>query len=232
MCGRYTYRFNWKQLHRLLDLLDWPKVELWPRYNVAPTHEAPIVRIVADGQREGAMARWGLTPSWASEPAGGNMPINARAETVHTSPVFRDSFARKRCLVPVSGFYEWRKNGGDHKQPFWIGRKDREPFMLAGLWDVWLRQGTALESFTIITTTPNPLMAALHDRMPVILEPGDYARWLDPASPDPQSLLDLLKPSQDDGFEAYPVSTRVNNHRNDAPSLEQRIEPEPQSLFE
>jgi putative SOS response-associated peptidase YedK len=232
MCGRYTYRYTWKQLHKLLDLLDWPKVELRPRYNVAPTQDAPIVRVASDGRREGVMMRWGFTPSWASDPIGGNLPINARAETIGTSPLFRDSFARRRCLVPMTGFYEWRQTMGDPKQPYWIGRKDREPFVLAGVWDSWTRADESVDSFAIITTTPNPLMAGLHDRMPVILEPGEYASWLDPTSSNPQSLVDLLRPSRNPGFEAYPVSTRVNSPRNDDPSLEQRIEPEPQSLFE
>jgi putative SOS response-associated peptidase YedK len=235
MCGRYTYKFSWTQLHRLLKLVSWPDTELTPRYNIAPTQVAPIVRLDVSGQRQGAMLRWGLIPTWADSPAIGNRHINARAETVATSPSFRAAFAQRRCLVPVSGFYEWRKGEGDlPKQPFWIGRVDREPFTFAGVWESWTREGETIESYTIITTTPNALLAPVHNRMPVIVAPEDYGRWLGEAPTShttTDAALALLHPAAVDGFESFPVSTRVNSPRNDDPTLEQRVNPTSQGLF-
>ncbi|MFM9994227.1 MAG: SOS response-associated peptidase [Phycisphaerales bacterium] len=219
MCGRYTCLFTWKQLQRLMRLTGLPEDELLPRFNVAPTQFAPAVRQSAGGARTGALLRWGLVPSWADDPSIGSRLINARGETVAEKPSFRSAFRARRCLIPVSGFYEWKAvEDQKAKRPFWIGRADREPFALAGLWERWTKGAEPVESFTIITTTPNALMAKLHDRMPVIVDPGDYDRWLDPGA-DPSSLSALIRPNEPEEFEAYPIGTRVNSPKNDDPSL-------------
>jgi putative SOS response-associated peptidase YedK len=229
MCGRFTYFFLWKQLHLLMDLVAWPGAELSPRYNVAPTQMAPIIRRRADGGREAAFARWGLVPAWADDPTIGTSLINARSETVASKPTFRTAFAQRRCLVPISGFYEWRARPWG-KQPHLIRRVDQEPFALAGLWEVWKHQGESVESFTILTTTPNALMEPLHDRMPVILDAGGMSRWLDPKSAAPE-LIDLIRPCSVEGFEAFPVSRRVNGTRIDEPGLMVRCEENEPGLF-
>ncbi len=223
MCGRYTYLFTWKQLHRLMRLSDVPPEDLTPRYNVAPTQLVPAVRQDASGGRHGVILRWGLIPSWATDPSIGGRMINARGESVAEKPAFRTALSRRRCLVPVSGFYEWQVIPGQKaKQPWWIGRTDREPFAIAGLWERWTKGPEPLETFTLITTTPNDLMAPLHDRMLVIVAPQDYDLWLDPAITDSAAVTPLLRPAPVDGLEAYPISTRVNSPRFDDPSL---IEP-------
>ena len=205
MCGRFTNMFKWRELQVLMDLLDWTGVEIPPRYNLAPTQQAPVVRATGDGSRHGAMLRWGLVPSWADDLSIGSRMINARAETLAEKPAFRHAFARRRCLVPISGFYEWKaapaaasaKKPGS-KQPYYIVRQDRRPFVLAGLWESCAKVENPagpgpLETFTLITTTPNRLLSQLHDRMPVILDPVDYRRWLDP-SLEPDAIRALLKP--------------------------------------
>jgi len=218
MCGRFTYLYTWKQLHRLMELVSWPPEELSPRFNVAPTQMAPVIRASAGGLREGVMLRWGLVPAWAEDLTIGNRLVNARGETIAEKPAFRQALAKRRCLVPVSGFYEWKTQAGA-KQPFWIGRLDREPFLLAGLWEKWSKAGETVETFCLITTTPNPLMAAIHDRMPVIVAPADYQAWLDPANQNAAAIQPLIRPFSDEGFEARRVSRRVNSPKLDDPSL-------------
>lgn len=244
MCGRFTNRYTWKQLHKLLQLTT-PPLVFEERYNIAPTQDAPVVRM---GEAEGQAAkgrrldtlRWGLIPSWAKDESFGSKAINARAETVATSGAFRDSFKRRRCLVPVSGFYEWKKldASGKRKQPYYITSSDGEPLMLAGLWSSWKgADAKALETFTIITTTPNELMATLHDRMPVILGERDWGAWLDSDSGDGAAsaagaaepaggVESLLRPYPAELMMAYPVSTKVNSPRNDGPELIQTVSPQ------
>jgi putative SOS response-associated peptidase YedK len=222
VCGRFTYLYNWKQLHRLMQLVIWPEEELTPRYNVAPSQPAPVVRTGAGGEREGAMLRWGLMPSWSDDPTIGARLINARGESVRVKPSFRSAFAKRRCLVPISGFYEWQAvEGSKRKRPHWIGRADREPFALAALWERNEKVGPPIETFTIVTTGANALLKPLHDRMPVIVGPKDYSAWLDPGA-DLDAAEGLLRPAPARGFEAYPISTRVNSPKADDPSL---IEP-------
>jgi len=186
------------------------------RYNIAPSQLLPVCRLDKAGEREMATMRWGLIPFWAKDSKIAYKTINARAETVATSPAFRDAFKQRRCLVPATGFYEWQKRPGG-KQPFHIGMQDGQPFAFAGLWSSWRSpEGDAVETYTIITAQPNKLTATVHDRMPVILDPADYARWLDAAQPD---AAELLKPYPADEMRAYPVSTRVNKPANDDASL-------------
>ncbi len=237
MCGRYTYLFTWTQLQRLLSLLHRPPGELTPRYNVAPRQSVPIVRLDDHGQRVGVMLEWGLVPSWSKDPSVDVRPINARGESMFSKPTFRHAARRQRCLVPVSGFYEWQKlDDGKRKQPYWIGRKDRQPFCFAGLWERWqdaAGPGASLETFTIVTTTPNPLLARLHDRMPVIVPEQDWELWLDPDRAQ-ASVESVLQPYAGDDLEAYPVHSSVNNPKRDDATLIERAEPVkmPPGLFD
>jgi putative SOS response-associated peptidase YedK len=232
MCGRYTLSSPGDMIAEVFDLVDVP--EVLPRYNLAPTQEAAVVRITAPGApRTLARLRWGLIPTWAKDPSIGNRMINARAESVGEKPAYRDSFRRRRCLVPADGFYEW-KRVGKGKQPYLIRRRDRRPFGFAGLWSAWHAPDAApdappRETFTILTTSPNELMHDIHDRMPVILGHADFAAWLDPANRDTAGLQALLVPCPPDGWEAVPVSTRVNSPAHDAADC---IEPLPPQAAE
>jgi putative SOS response-associated peptidase YedK len=220
MCGRYSLTTPIQELRRLLEsvgaLPNWPA-----RYNIAPTQPVPVVRLVAPRkERELAQLRWGLIPSWAKDASIAAKLINARGETVAEKPAFRDAFRARRCLVPADGFYEWQAGPGG-KRPFRIGLKggssDAMPlFAFAGLWERWDKapDGMPVETCTIVTTEANDLLRPIHGRMPVILEPWDYAAWLDPATPlrDAQALL---KPYPADAMTVYPVSARVNSVRYD-----------------
>jgi putative SOS response-associated peptidase YedK len=213
MCGRFTLRTPLSKLVRQFGVLDMP--ELPPRYNIAPTQDVAAVRAVGDG-RELVLLRWGLIPPWADDPRVGNRSINARSETVDTKPAFREAFRQRRCVVVADGFYEW-KAGGRAKQPYYIQAADGGAFAFAGLWERWRRGGQRIESCTILTTDANERVAALHDRMPVILAPRDYDLWLDPAVQEPDRLKPLLRPCEDDLLTMYPVSTDVNRPSNDSP---------------
>lgn len=224
MCGRYTLKTPGKAIADLFGLASQPTLQ--PRYNIAPTQPVPIIRVLRTNpetkQRELVPLRWGLVPSWADDPAIGNRFINARAETVADKPSFREAFRQRRCLVPADGFYEWKKEG-TKKQPVYIRRKDGQPFAFAGLWEEWERQGEVIESCAIITTHANELMAEFHDRMPVILQPQDYALWLDPEVQDPTLLEPLLRPCPSEEMEVYLVSRLVNDPRNEDPNCVERL---------
>jgi putative SOS response-associated peptidase YedK len=178
MCGRYTLAESPRKLAKRFDVPETPDLPFdGQRYNIAPTQQVPIVR-QKDKKLEMVLAKWGLIPSWAKDMKIGNQLINARADTVATKPSFRSAFKSRRCLIPADGFYEWRKTE-DGKQPFHIRMKDKEPFAFAGLWERWRpEEGEPVESCTIITTDANELMGPIHNRMPVILAPEDYATWL------------------------------------------------------
>lgn len=193
-----------------------------PRYNIAPTQEAAVVRRSGDA-RSLSLLRWGLVPFWAKDPGIGNRMINARSETVGEKPSFRTSFRRKRCLVAASGFYEWQRTEG-RKQPWHFRMRGGGPFAMAGLWDSWDKGEGLLETFTILTTEPNELVARAHQRMPVVLRPADHRLWLDPSVEDTERLGELLVPYPADEMEGFPVSTLVNSPANDSPSC---IEPLP-----
>jgi putative SOS response-associated peptidase YedK len=232
MCGRFTHQFTWAQLHRLLRLIGQER-PIPPRYNVAPTQTAPVVTLGNSGGRELVDMHWGLIPSWAKDKSMAARAINARAETVATLPAFRAAFKSGRCVVPISAFYEWRQTlGSKAKQPFLIGSSDGEPLLLAGLCERWQDKiaGTTIDSFTIITTTPNELIAELHDRMPVILTPEECDRWLDPDA-QPDELQSLLRPYPSELMMRHPVSPRVNSPRVDSPELVNRVEESAPGLF-
>lgn len=189
---------------------------LTPRYNIAPSQPILAVRTsTGNGGREAVFLRWGLIPHWAKDPSIGNRMINARAETVAEKPSFRDAFRKRRCLVPASGFYEWKK-AERKKQPYYIRMKDGHPLAFAGLWERWeSTPGETVETCTILTTTPNDLMGQLHDRMPVILSSSDYALWLDSGNTEQDRLKSLLRPYPDREMEAFPVGVIVNNPKID-----------------
>src|SRR5215208_7142902 len=192
MCGRFSQQRPASDLAEIFaaePLAD----ELGPRFNVAPTDEAHVV-VQREDRRAVAAYRWGLIPHWAEPGRVGSRMFNARAETLTSSPAFRDSFVRKRCLVPVDAFYEWRREEAG-RQPFAIGREDGRPLVLAGLWDGWRdpRADRVVRTFTIITTTPNDQIATLHDRMPVVVPDGAWSDWLDPRS-DPSELQGVFEP--------------------------------------
>lgn len=217
MCGRFTRLYSWKQLHRLLGLTSAPLPGLAPSYNVAPSQQSCVCRLSSRGERELVAMRWGLTPAWSRDGRPG--PVNARRETVATSRMFRGAFALRRCIVPVSGFYEWRRLGAPNgKQPYYIHAADDEPLLLAGLWESWGRHDRSIESFTIITTEPNAMIAAIHDRAPVILDPHQTDLWLDPSAPV-EALLPLLRPAPNGTLLMRRVSTRVNKPEADGPTL-------------
>jgi putative SOS response-associated peptidase YedK len=219
MCGRFTLReplgpLVERFMARLVAELDWP-----PRYNIAPTQEALVIRS-EEGERVAAPLRWGLVPSWAKDTKLAASMTNARAETVAEKPAFRAAFKKRRCLVPADGYYEWRREG-KLRLPHLYQIHGGEPFAFAGLWERW----QDLETFTILTTSANALAAQVHDRMPVILSPLDSARWLDPAS-DPNALLRILEPYPAADMTDTPVSTYVNNSRHEGPDC---ISPVPES---
>ena len=221
MCGRFTLHTSPEQLAEHFDLEETPP--LAARYNIAPTQPVAIVRPDREANsREWALVHWGLIPSWAKEPGIGARMINARGETVAEKPSFRAALRRRRCLLPADGFYEWKKEGRS-KQPFHIRLRSQEPFAFAGLWETWTApDGSELQSCTLITTEANELMATVHDRMPVILAPEDYAQWLgtgkDADARELDQLQHLLRPFDAELMEAYPVSQQVNNPQVEGPA--------------
>ena len=216
ICGRFIQYASGDQLAERFYLPVAP--DLISRYNVAPSQPVGVIRIAAEGRREWVALRWGLIPTWSPEPRTSYSTINARAETVADKPAYRQAFRRRRCLIPADGFYEWRSMG-NRKQPYCIAPADGEPVAFAGLWERWERDGQALESCTILVTQANAVIAPIHDRMPVILDPADEARWLDPAVADPAAPQALLVPCPPERLRLWPVGAAVNVPRRDGPDL-------------
>lgn len=216
MCGRFTLKSSPEQLVTQFRLSDTPQIE--PHFNIAPTNDVATVRAEADGiGRKLDLLHWGFVPVWAKDPSVGNRMINARSETAATSPAFKRAFRERRCLIVADGFFEWQRIG-NKKQPYYIRLEDGEPFAFAGLWEAWRGpDGATLQSCTLLTTAPNDLVRSVHDRMPVILAPSAYDQWLDPQVKDPAALMPLLQSYPAEEMMAYPVSTLVNNPRNDHP---------------
>jgi len=217
VCGRFTLTSSPERLAQRFGL---DAVQpLAPRFNIAPTQEVATIRVRAEaGGRVLEMRRWGLVPAWARDPRVGNRMINARSETVAERPAFRTAFRLRRCLVPADGFYEWAGGPGP-RQPYHIGLADGSPFAIAGLWECWSGPGDAvIASCTLLTTRANERVSAVHHRMPVVLEPEDYARWLDPTVREPDRLSDLLRPLPPERVVLHPVSRHVNDPRHDDPS--------------
>jgi putative SOS response-associated peptidase YedK len=223
MCGRFAFYSPHEAVTRLFGVADAPEVE--PRYNIAPTQFIAVVREGDDRRRSLGLLYWGLVPSWSKEKAIGSRMINARGETLREKPSFRNAYRRRRCLVLADGYYEWQRSGAV-KQPFFISLAGGEPFGIAGLWESWRdpASGEPLESCCIVTTTPAPVISHVHDRMPVIVEPGDHAEWLDPSNQAVERLDRLLVPSSNAGLRARPVSRRVNDARNQGADLVAPVE--------
>jgi putative SOS response-associated peptidase YedK len=221
MCGRFSQQRPASELAEIFaaePLVD----DQGPRFNVAPTDVALVV-VQRDDRRAITTFRWGLIPHWAEAARVGSRMFNARAETLTSSPAFRDALRRKRCLVPVDGFYEWRRIGA-RRQPFLITRDDGRPLALAGLWSGWRDTAAdrVIRTFTIVTAGPNAQVAELHDRMPVIVPEDAWSTWLEPGLDDLAELQGLLVPNEAIDLRVVPVSRLVNDVRNDGPEL---IEP-------
>lgn len=213
MCGRYVITSPVEALRALFGF-EGPGLNLPPHWNAAPTQDLPVVRRRDDGSRELVALRWGLVPYWATDPSVGSRMINARGESVAEKPAFRSAFKSRRCLVPADGFYEWSETwrAGVAKRPYYIHRKDGQPFAFAGLWEKWVKpEGGTLETFALVTTDAVGEMVRLHNRFPAILPPEQYALWLEPEG----DKRPLLKSPPPEWFAVTPVGTRVNNVRND-----------------
>jgi len=215
MCGRYRLSRRKQVVEEYFDAVsgeeDWA-----PRFNIAPTQPIPVIRQhPKEAVRELSLMRWGLIPSWASNPSVAAQMINARSETAATKPAFRDALKSRRCLIPADGFYEWMRTG-KAKQPYCFEVNEGELFAFAGLWDRWKDPGgNWIKTCSILTTTANPLTATVHDRMPVILDADTYDLWLDPGMTKVEAVSHMLKPYDARLMRCYPVSSRVNHAAND-----------------
>ena len=225
MCGRYSLVVaDTSELALRFDFEGSGETRA-PQFNIAPTQEVlAVTRDVGDSRNSARAMRWGLIPFWAKDRSIGNRMINARAETVDTSPAFRRAFERRRCLVVADGFYEWLKVGKD-RVPMRVSLRSGEPFAFAGLWETWRSpEGEPLASCTIITTTPNAVMEPVHNRMPVILPRDVEGVWLDASGAHPAAeLKGLLVPYAGSDLEIYEVSRLVNSPRNDTPEVMARV---------
>jgi putative SOS response-associated peptidase YedK len=218
MCGRFSQQRPASELAEIFAAE--PLVEdAAAQYNVAPTDDALVV-VQREDRRAITAYRWGLVPHWSTDLKAGSRMFNARAETLTTSPAFRDAFKRRRCLVPVEAFYEWKREG-TVRQPYAIRREDGRPLALAGLWAGWKDPETdsVRRTFTIVTTSPNEAIADLHDRMPAIIPDDAWDRWLDPTPADPGELIGMLQPTDVIALRVYAVSRDVNDVRRDGPEL-------------
>jgi putative SOS response-associated peptidase YedK len=215
MCGRFTLHFPVELLAGIFGLSDLPG--LVPRYNIAPTQAAAVVRNSGKARRLDLL-RWGFVPSWAKDISTGSRMINARSESLPDKPAFRNAVRFRRCIVPASGFYEWKPEGS-RKIPYYIRLSDGAPMGFAAIWEAWKTpEGAFLETFAILTTSANPLIAPIHERMPVILHPEAHGPWLDKDMNNPKQLEPLYLPYPADLLTLHPVSTRVNSPRNDHPA--------------
>jgi putative SOS response-associated peptidase YedK len=228
MCGRFTQQRPTSEIAAIFEAEDLAH-DPGGRFNVAPTDEAAVV-VQRDDRRAVVSYRWGLIPGWSDDPRIASRTFNARAETVATNPVFRDAFRRRRCLVPVDGFYEWLRDGSK-RQPMRIYDPDDQPLALAGLWTGRQDPESGLwhRTFTIVTTSPNAFMTSIHNRMPVVVPPASWSRWLSSAT-DVSELRPMLEPSDEWALDAYPVPPLVNSVRNNGPELVERLQPTPEPL--
>lgn len=242
MCGRFSITDPDEALRALFGY-NGPPMDFPPRFNVAPTQSVPVVRLNHEGKRAIAPMRWGLIPFWAKDMKIGAKMINARAETIATQPAFREAFGARRCLILADGFYEWNTRvkvpKGGTKQPYRVviggeaanGAIRARPFVFAGLWERWRdraqgKEAPPVDSFTIVTTAAAPAIAHIHERMPVMLtRREDFEAWLDPEKTPPAEAQKLLKPYAGADLAVYPVSPKINDHRNDDPDCAAPIEP-------
>lgn len=235
MCGRFSLATT------MMDIMDYFGIEetvefsskdnghhathfnIVPRYNIAPSQDILVVRNDDTNHKELSIMRWGLIPKWQKEQDIGSKWINARSETVHEKPLFKYAFKHHRCLLVADGFYEWQQT--KVKKPYYIHSKDGKPFGIAGLWERWeSEEGKIIDSCTLLTTDANALMKPIHNRMPVILSKSQFSTWLDIENQNTENLQKLLHPYQDDNLESFPVSTFVNNPRNEGVDCVKRDE--------
>ena len=232
MCGRFVQTSSVDSLAERFGVAETPAEPLVPDYNVTPRASVPIVRERARDDpptRVLSVVRWGLVPSWAKSPSVGDRQINARAESITERPAYRRAMQKRRCIVPADAFYEWKKPdvGRAPKVPYAIRRRDGTTLAFAGLWEIWRHREVAddddpdawLRTCAIVTTQANAVLAPIHDRMPVVLDEGDWDQWLDPREEDVDALVGLLRPSPDEWFDVFEVSTRVNKPENNDPEL-------------
>ncbi len=228
MCGRYTLRSFREAIAQKFGVS--PQHMLPARFNIAPGQSVPVVRAnTATHRRELVLLRWGLIPSWAEDPTIGNRLVNARSETAATKPAFRSALRARRCLVVADGFYEWQAREG-RKQPYYIQCGAGGPFGFGGLWERWEKAGIAIESCTILTCAANDTMQTIHHRMPVVIPPEEFARWLDPAVSDVPAVSRVMRKGALMELTACPVSTLVNSVRNDSSQCVKPYVP-PTTLF-
>jgi putative SOS response-associated peptidase YedK len=224
MCGRYTLLSAPEAIRALFRYAEQPNYP--PRHNIAPSQPIAIVRL-ADGKRQFALMRWGLLPSWVKDPRSFSLLINARGESVLDKPAFRAAMRRRRCLIPADGFYEWKREG-EGKRPYYIRAKNGEPMAFAGLWEIWTGpNGEELETAVIVTTTANRQLAAIHDRMPVIVAPEAFDFWLDSAKVDAETAAALIAPAGEGLLDVHPVSNAVNRTTNDSAALIEPVAEQP-----
>ena len=224
MCGRYRLSRRKQIIEEHFDCN--PCDDDWaPRFNIAPTQPIPIIlQHPKEPVRELSLMRWGLVPSWAKDASGAARMINARSETASSKPAFRDSLKSRRCLIPADGFYEWKRDG-KAKQPYCFEVNEGKLFAFAGLWDGWKdANGNWIRTCSILTTTPNAVTEAVHDRMPAILDPDSYDLWLDPGMTKVEAVSEMLKPFDARMMRCYTVSTRINHVANDDEECSRRVE--------
>lgn len=216
MCGRFVITSPPEALRRIFGYAEQPNFP--PRHNIAPTQPIPVV-IVENGTRHFKLMRWGLIPSWVKDPRRFTLLINARSETVLEKPAFKNAIRRRRCLIPADGYYEWQA-AGSRKRPFFIYRRDRQPFGLAGLAETWMGpNGEELDTVAIVTSPASRDLSVLHPRVPVAIVPDDFARWLDCREDSAEPVMPLLVPPREGTFAWHEVSARVNHFDNDDPQL-------------
>lgn len=219
MCGRYALYGKKKRKPAEALQFHGEDIDFPPRYNLSPMQPLPVYGMDAAGRPQLSLMTWGLVPAWSKDAAIGAKLNNARAETVAEKPAFRESWRRRRCLIPMNGFYEWQRERG-HKQPYYFSLRGQELFALAGIHDQWRGpDGETRSTFAVLTTAPNTLMLQVHDRMPVIVPPSVYEAWLDPRNTTARGLDALLAPWPADQMQAWPVTARVNSVRNDDAAL-------------
>ncbi|WP_432284404.1 SOS response-associated peptidase [Aminobacter sp. BA135] len=238
MCGRIAVLASPDATSAFLGLDDLESFP--PRYNVAPTQ--PILVVTAGPQRPpgsnrsdrmALLARWGLIPAWTKNPADMPLLINARSETAIEKASFKTAMRHRRALIPVSGFYEWKKLPGNRRQPYWLRPRKGGLVALAGLMETWSEPGgSEIDTAAILTTGASADIMHIHDRMPVVIQPEDFARWLDCRTQEPRDVVHLMRPAQPDFFEQIPVSELVNKVANTGPEIQRRVEPLPEAAPE
>ncbi len=229
MCGRYSLEAGWEEIVAHFSLAR-PR-ELGPtmphRYNIAPTQPIMMIGNADDGIRQGMLARWGLIPSWVKDPKKFALLLNARAETAIEKPSFRVAMRHRRMLIPANGFYEWKRYGkGQKSQAYWVRPKHRSLFAFGALMETYADpNGSEIDTGCIITTDTNKSFSSIHHRLPLIIQPKDYGRWLDCKTQEPREVVDLMNPVDDDFFECITIGDAVNKVANSGKEIQQQVEP-------